>query len=313
MNSFAKGVVLTLAGAVLWGFSGGCAQHLLSNYDTSPMFLTTVRMPVAGLLFLAWSAWRHPGKALMCLRQPSNAGKIALFGCAGLFLSQVTYLICIDFTNAGTATVLQQTCCVLTMLWTCITTRRAPRPAQLAALACAMAATSLIATGGNPSTLHLPLAGVAWGLLSALTVAFYLVQPLPLMREWRSMLVTGLGMLAGGIFALVTFGGLTLLGPSLGASSAWTAIPELDATGWLMLAAFVVLGTFAAYALFLTGVSIVGSVAGGMLGCAEPVSASLFAFLWLGTPYIWADWAGMALMLATIVLITLGSAPKAER
>ena len=40
------------------------------------------------------------------------------------------------------------------------------------------------------------------------------------------------------------------------------------------------------------------------LGCVEPVSASLFPFLWL--PYIRADGVGMALMLGTIALITLG-------
>ena len=42
------------------------------------------------------------------------------------------------------------------------------------------------------------------------------------------------------------------------------------------------------------------------LGCVEPVRASLFPFLWLGTPYIRADGVGMALMLGTIALITLG-------
>ena len=41
------------------------------------------------------------------------------------------------------------------------------------------------------------------------------------------------------------------------------------------------------------------------LGCVEPVSASLFPFLWLGTPYIRADGVGMALMLGPEPVLTL--------
>ena len=61
------------------------------------------------------------------------------------------------------------------------------------------------------------------------------------------------------------------------------ALPALDAAGAAVFAAFVLVGTFAAFALYLHGVSVVGSVQGSLLGAVEPVSATLFATLWLGT------------------------------
>ena len=43
----------------------------------------------------------------------------------------------------------------------------------------------------------------------------------------------------------------------------------------------------------------------GLVGCIEPVAATAFSALWLGTPVTWADLAGMALILAMVVLVTV--------
>ena len=66
-----------------------------------------------------------------------------------------------------------------------------------------------------------------------------------------------------------------------------------------------VLGTFAAFGLFLYGVSLVGSVRGSLLGVAEPAGAMIIAAMWLHTPFSAADWAGLVLMAAMIVLVSL--------
>ena len=79
-----------------------------------------------------------------------------------------------------------------------------------------------------------------------------------------------------------------------------------------MLAAFVVVGTFAAFALYLHGVSVVGSVEGSLLGAVEPVSATVFSALWLGTAFTGSDLAGCALMIGMVFLVTTG-APPAEK
>ena len=90
------------------------------------------------------------------------------------------------------------------------------------------------------------------------------------------------------------------------------ALPALDAAGAGVFAAFVLVGTFAAFALYLHGVSVVGSVQGSLLGAVEPVSATLFATLWLGTAFTGADLAGCALMIAMIFLVT-GEKPNVRQ
>ena len=90
------------------------------------------------------------------------------------------------------------------------------------------------------------------------------------------------------------------------------SLPNLDAAGVLVFALFVFVGTFCAFGLYLHGVSIVGGVAGGLLGAIEPVSATLFSAIWLSTAFTGADWVGLVLMLATIFIVTLGRDREAD-
>ena len=54
-----------------------------------------------------------------------------------------------------------------------------------------------------------------------------------------------------------------------------------------------------------------GSVKGSLLGAIEPVSATAFSALWLGTAFSGADWAGFVLMIAMIFLVT-GEKPQLQ-
>ncbi|RDB70127.1 DMT family transporter [Eggerthella sinensis] len=292
-----KGVLCALVGAALWGFSGACAQFLLANYDITPSFITAVRMLGAGALFLAVLVVRNRAQLRAMLGDRRTVGQLAVFGGVGLFLCQITYTIVIGYTNAGTATVLQTTGIAFVMLATCLFMRRLPRMREIVGLVAAVAATWLIATQGDPSALSLPLVGLIWGIANGLSVAFYIMYPKKLFARWGSFAVTGLGMLAGGVVATAVYFGGAAFGQPL-------ALPALDAAGLLVFAAFIVIGTFAAFALYLHGVSVVGSVQGSLLGAVEPVSATVFSALWLATAFTGADLAGCALMIAMVFLVT---------
>ncbi|MDO4532258.1 MAG: DMT family transporter [Coriobacteriia bacterium] len=309
MSNFATGIVCALVGASLWGFSGACAQFLFAGYSISPLFLTTVRMLGAGAIFLAVLAIAQRDKLRAIFRDRSSLRALFLFGSVGLLLSQLTYVISVSYTNAGTATVLQSLAIVFVMLFTCFTLRRLPRAGEFIALVCAFTASLLIATKGDLGTLNLPLPGLIWGIVNALSVAYYLIQPRKLFEKWGSLPVTGLGMLFGGFTMLAIWLVFGAAAPALGPQAqALATVPALDAIGWLVLALLVLVGTFGAFALYIHGVSIVGSMNGGLLGAAEPVSATLFSTLWLGTLFTWADWAGLILMVATILLVSLSPA-----
>lgn len=298
-NRMITGVVSTLLGAIAWGFSGTCVQYLFAASSMDALLLTTIRELGAGLVFLATLLVRERAKLRAMLADKGTVRRLLVFGSCGLFLNSTLYATTISYTNAGTATVLQSLNIVMVLAIACITAPRLPRRLEAAALVCALAATFFIATHGDASTLHLPLLGLVFGLATAAAATFYTMYPRPLFEQWGSFAVTGLGMFAGGLTGvaacLVT--GTAVRGVS--------TLAALDATGAMVLSVAVLVGTFGAYGLFLHGISIVGPIAGNMLGAAEPVSATVISAVWLGTAFSWADWAGLALMVATIFLIAL--------
>lgn len=301
---FWRGVIAALVGGAMWGFSGTCAQYLYQHYEIDPLFITWVRMLGSGILFLILLASTQRGKLRAIAGDNRELGRLALFGIAGLFLCQFTYTTSVNATNAGTATVLQSLNTVFILAATCLMMRRAPRAMEICGLALALVATWLIATKGNLTALMIPPAGLAWGLINAASCTFYIMYPKHLFARWGSLPVTGIGMLIGGIAAVAIWG----LGGLWGAAP---VVPELGLDGVLVLAAIVVVGTLAAFGLYLHGVSIVGSVKGGLLGTTEPASAMVFAALWLGTMFTWADWIGLVLMVAMIFLVTLSGSKEA--
>lgn len=303
-NSMAAGIAITLAGASLWGFSGACTQYLFANYQIDSMFITVFRMLASGLIFLAVLCITQRDQLKAIFHDRDSLRQLAFLGAVGLFLSQVTFIITISYTNAGTATVLQSLSVIVAMLVACIIGRRLPRPLESSAVACALVATVLIATKGDLGALSIPLAGLIWGLINAISVALYVMYPKKLFAKWSSLPVTGLAMLFGGISSALLWGASNLLSTvSKGAIPSLANMPSLDATGWLCLAVIAVVGTFAAFGLYLKGVSIVGGVRGSMLGAIEPVSATACSAIWLGTAFAWADWTGLVLMIATIFLV----------
>ena len=170
----------------------------------------------------------------------------------------------------------------------------------------------LIATQGDLSGLHLPAAGLAWGLASAVAAAGYSMLPKPLYPRWGSFVVVGLGMAVGGCAAALVWA-LAFAFPGIDAVASGgnpmgsALIPTLDAMGVAVLAVIVVFGTFGAFFLFLNGVSMVGPVKGSQLGAIEPVSATMCSAALVGTAFSAADWIGLALMVGTIVLVAASS------
>lgn len=294
------GVASTLLGAIAWGFSGTCVQYLFSATQMDALLLTTIRELGAGLVFLCVLLVRQRKDLARMLADRDTLRRLAIFGSFGLFLNSSVYALTISYTNAGTATVLQSLNIVIVLAITCIVGRRLPRTLETTALICALAATVLIATHGDLGQLHLPPEGLFFGLATAAAASFYTMYPKPLFERWGSFAVTGLGMLTGG---------LTGVAVCTATGTLQHGLPTLDAMSVVVLAIAVFVGTFGAYGLFLHGISIVGPVAGNMLGAAEPVSATVISALWLATPFVWADWAGLVLMVATIMLIALQGRP----
>lgn len=295
---FFLGVACALAGGALWGFSGACSQYLFAHYDIDASFITAARMLGSGALFLVLLLATRRERLVAMLRDRASFRRLVIFGVFGLFACQFSYIASIGCTNAGTATVLQSLGTVWVMLAACALAKKPPRVGEALGLVLALAATFLIATQGDPSSLALPAAGLTWGFVNSLTVAIYIMYPKRLMFVWGTLPTTGIGMAIGGVAAGIAWAAPAVWGGAV-------VMPALDATGWFVLAAIAVLGTFAAFTLYLHGVALVGPVTGSLLGAMEPVSATVFAALWLGTSFTGYDWAGFLLMVSMILFVSV--------
>lgn len=304
---FALGVVAALVGASMWGLSGSCVQFLTGRYGVAPAFLTMFRSIAGGVLFMAILLVmdRHAVKRMLSDRREVTL--LVAFGFC-LFANLLTYAMTVQLTNAGNATVLQMLASVFVMAFACVRSRRLPSVREAIALALALLATLCMATQGDITTLDMPVAGLAWGLLCGLSAAAYILFPREsgLAERFGSVNVTGAGTCASALFAIPCALALEASGAEVMASAA-----SLDATGWaVILVGIVLVGTIGAYGLYLYGVSVVGSVRGSLLGAMEPVSATAFSALWLGTAFSGFDMAGLVLMIAMLVLITERGRPE---
>ncbi len=286
-----KGVFYTLLGGICWGFSGTCGQYLFTYKEIEAGWLVMVRMILAGILLISFGAFRKDENLKRIWKEKRDIVQLVIFALCGIVVSQYTYLTAISHTNAGTATVLQNLNPVMIMILVCIAGRKLPNRIEVLCIIMALGGTVLIATHGNLNSLSISPEGLFWGIACAVGAVLYSLLPGKIVAKYGSMAVTGYAMLIGGtVFTLIT--------------GYWKVSVPLDLGTILGVLAISVIGTAMAYSFFLKGISIAGPVKGSMLASIEPVSATLFAFLWMGTRFAWIDLVGFVLILATVFLLS---------
>ena len=288
-----RGLLCALGGCLAWGFSGTCAQYLLDTWGMPSLVLTTIRTLTAGPILLGICALRGtPADIKGMFATKSDTFHTLFFGLMGIFLAQVTYLETIAYTNAGTATMLGCLSTIMLLVVVCLRDRRAPVPVEVLGIVLAIAATWFITIGDDPSQLSVTPMGLLMGLACAATITIYTLQSKPLMAKFGSMPVVAVGMIVGGLMCAAA------------AIPQWS-FPPLDMGGWAALAVMVIIGTCTSYSLFFQAILDLPPVEVGMLSVMEPVSATFFSVVWLGTVFGLTDYIGFALMVAMVIVIAL--------
>lgn len=290
VNQTVRGTLCTILGGIFWGFSGTCGQYLFSQYGVSSLWVTCVRLMSGGVVLTLAALPKHRAGLRGIWRDPKDVAMLVCYGIFGLLMCQYAYMTAISYSNAGTTTVLQTLNLVLIMLLTCLRLRRRPNRVEVIALALALFGTFLLATGGDPTHMVLSPQGLFWGLATAVAVTVYTLMPRRLLARWGREVITGYGMLIGGLVINL-------------AARSWTIPVELPWQGWLAMGAIVVFGTVLPFPLFMQGIQDVGPVKSSMLAATEPVSATVFSALWLGTSFSGADLIGFSAIIITIFLL----------
>lgn len=284
-----RGLFFASLGAMSWGISGVCSQYLFMNYDVDSSWLTAIRMVLSGILLLILSAYKDKDKLIKIWAIPKDVGWLFAFSILGLLMCQYTYVSAIKYSDSATATVLQSLNVVIMIVFMSIVTRTKMKFSQILAVFLAVFGTYLISTGGNPRNMTISTAGLIFGLLSAVGVITYTLFSRPIIVKWGNILVTGWGMLIGGlVISIIT--------------KAWIIPKDLDFIAWLMIAIIIVVGTAGGFSIFLEGVKHIGPVKATLIGCLEPASATLLAAIFLGMRFSLVELTGFFCILLTVFL-----------
>lgn len=284
------GMALVLVGGAMWGCNATVSKLLMNDYGVDPLWLACVRELFAGLLFLIAGGVMSPAKLAGAAKDVRSYPKYVVLALCCVLIGQVAYLQSINWTNSGTATILQSLNLLVVLAWVCIMSHRMPRKRETIGVALAFIGTVLIATGGNLSTLALPPEGLAWGALNAVATSALSILPTAMITKWGNFITNGIMFLISGLM-LCPF------------AQPWAHLPKFDVMSVSLLLFTIVLGTFGAYALFMAGVMRIGSIRATMLGTIEPVMATLTAVLFTGVVFGTADMAGFALITIMVFLV----------
>ncbi|WP_295099018.1 EamA family transporter [Selenomonas sp.] len=290
MTKQTKGLTMVCLGASMWGGSGVAGQYLLQDCGFSTAWLVVSRMLLAGCMFLLIDFAQYRQNVFTIWKNKRDARDVLLFAIFGMLAVQYTYFACIRQGNAAAATILQYLMPVIIIGYSSLATHKFPPGRELLCVVMAIGGTFLLVTHGRLDTLSIPLAALLWGLGSAFAAAFYTTQPKRLIRKWRATLITGWGMLLGGL-------ALMPVCPPWQFSGTWSSAAAIT------YAYIIIFGTVIAFGCYLGSIKYISPTETSLLGSIEPLSAIVFSILFLHASFAPMDYLGTALILGTVFVL----------
>lgn len=286
------GIILTLLGATLWGVSGTSVQFVGNFRNMNLEWLLTMRLITAGLLTVLYG-WIRQGNAIFnVFRNWRDTLGLVIFGVFGMALCQYTYFRSIVIAGAGIATVLQYLAPSMIIIYLLMRYGKRPSTGEIISVILALVGTICL-MGNNGFSFESFCSDVLfWGLLSAVGVAVYSVSPVRLLATYGTIPIVGFGMLLSGLVAAALF----QQPHSYATWDVWTVVGCFNV---------VFLGTIVSFNAYLEGVKRIGAVSGSILSSIEPISAAFFGWALLGNQFNWVGILGMAMIIATVIIIAL--------
>ena len=286
------GIILTLLGATLWGVSGTSVQFVGNFRNMNLEWLLTMRLITAGLLTVLYG-WIRQGSAIFnVFRNWRDILGLVIFGVFGMALCQYTYFRSIVIAGAGIATVLQYLAPSMIIIYLLMRYGKRPSTGEIISVILALAGTICLMGNNGFSFESFRSDVLFWGLLSAVGVAVYSVSPVRLLATYGTIPIVGFGMLLSGLVAAVLF----QQPHSYATWDVWTVVGCFNV---------VFLGTIVSFNAYLEGVKRIGAVSGSILSSIEPISAAFFGWALLGNQFNWVGILGMAMIIATVIIIAL--------
>jgi DME family drug/metabolite transporter len=271
---------LVLAG-VLWGTGGLFGRLLAERTGLSPLAVAGYRLAVGGALLLVplLLSGRRPRGRAAWRRIGAVAGLAALF--------QASYFTAVSLTGVGLATLVTIGSAPVIVLLV----ERSGGRAMLGAVGLALVGiVLLVGLPGGGLDAGQALLGAVFAVVSGSGFAAMTLlasRPVP---GVDAPLVTGPAFVLGGLVLLVP----AAAGPGIGFTP--------DPAALALLAAFAVLPTALAYALYFRGLALTTAAVGAVTALLEPLTAAVLSAVVLGERLGLAGTVGAVLIGAAVVL-----------
>ena len=296
-KSRTAGLILVISGCFFWGIGGTIAQHLFQNVGVEVGWLVATRLLIAGALLLITQAFFKDRKQIIAVwKNKNSAFRLVVFALVGMLAVQYTYMASIDSGNAAIATLLQYLAPVMIMLWL-VLRKVSPFTKKDAITIClALVGTFLLLTNGSISALSVPLPSIIWGILSGVSLAFYTLYAIPLLKSWDSLVIVGWAMVVAGLTMSIFY-------------KPWDAdFSNWQPSAYLYLFIVIIFGTMLAFWFYIESLQSLSAKETSLLGNIEPLTAVIATVVWLNVPFGSMQWVGSSLII--IMMIYLAIAPK---
>ena len=264
-----KGTLYSLFSGLIWGICGILGEYFFTHYPVSSGWITSMRLLVAGSLVLALSAFQLRGRLLNIWKDKKNYLPFLAYAILGIFSVQFFFYLCVEYSNATTATILQFISPVFILFYNRIVYQKKASITAILYVLIAMLGVFLMATKGDLSQLSMTPLALVTGLLSAVGVMFNVILPQRFARHYGFVPTVGWGMILAGLFS-------NLLYPVHHVTF------QLDASSVMICLIIAVFGTAFAFFLSMKAVSLVSPLVVSVVSASEPLSSAILSVLFLG-------------------------------
>lgn len=291
------GFALVILGAFFWGIGGTVAQQLFQKHGIEVSWLVSTRLLIGGVgLLLIQAIFKDKNQILDVWRKYPI--KLLIFGLVGMLAVQYTYMASIQHGNAAVATLLQYLAPVMIMFWVVIRGQSRFTQKDGVTVTLALIGSFFLLTNGSLSTLAVSIPAIVWGLLSGVTLAFYTLYAIPLLKEFDSLVIVGWAMLIGSFF-------ISFVHPP------WRIdISSFTGEMWLYLFIVIIFGTMLAFWFYIESLQTLTAKETSLLGNIEPLTAVLATVFWLNVPFGNFQWLGTALIILMMVYLAFAKDKK---
>ena len=264
-----KGTIYSLLSGLIWGICGILGEYFFSHYQVSSGWITSMRLLVAGSFVIVLSSIKLRSQLFEIWRNRNNYLPFLAYAILGIFSVQYFFYLCVEYSNATTATILQFISPVFILFYNRIIYKKKASKSAIFYVLVTMVGVFLMATKGDLSKLSISPLALLTGLLSALGVMFNVILPQRFAKKYGFVPTVGWGMIIAGIFS-------NFLYPVYKISF------QVDAISICICLTIAFLGTAFAFFLSMKAVSLVSPLVVSVVSASEPLSSAILSVLFLG-------------------------------